>query len=251
MAEYKTSAIVLRTYDYSDYDKIVVLYSRERGLLRGIAKGIKKTKALMRGKLEPLMASDLILFEGRNLDIINQSAPIDYFKNLRKDLKKITYALYFAELLAAFGMEDDPQSETYYNLIFNALKEVEQASSNTYVEHFLVKFQLQLISLVGYAPMLDICDVCREVVSPDAPVYFNSHQGGLFCNLCAQAAPEFTELSPPLYKYLLHLNQTNLTNLSVDLTTIVKAHCILLDYIKKKTSYKLKTPHLIEDICLI
>ena len=67
MSQYKTTAIVLRTYDFKDYDRIVVLYSKEYGLIRAIAKGVKKQKSEFNGKLEPTISSKFILYKGKNL----------------------------------------------------------------------------------------------------------------------------------------------------------------------------------------
>jgi DNA repair protein RecO (recombination protein O) len=250
MPEYKTSAIILRTYDFKDYDKVVVLYSREYGLVRAIAKGVKRPKSKLGGRLEPLIASDLILYEGKNLDIITQCSTTDYFKNLRTDLKKITFAMYYSELITAFGIEEDPQSEEVYNFLYDSIKKLEIAMDNE-LEHLLVAFQHKIMVMSGYAPMLDRCDHCNKIIEEDSNVYLNSYRGVFICEKCSDRFGNLAEIDYNLYHYLKSLNVKNENTFICDISIVIKAHCIMLNYIKQKTNYKLKTPDLIENICLI
>jgi DNA repair protein RecO (recombination protein O) len=252
MPDYKTSAIILRTYDFKDFDKIVVLYSKDRGLIRAIAKGIKRPKSRLGGRLEPLMASELILYEGRNLDIVNQCSAIEYFKNLRKDLKKLTFAMYYAELAMAFGLEKDPGAQEFYQFLFDSFKELENCPEEKYYEHLLVSFQYRLIKIAGYEPMLNYCNACAEKIEHGKNVYLNSHQGALICEKCSEKMMGLVKLEPELYNYLRAQDAADKQILdNTEISIVIKAHCIMLDYIKQKTDYKLKTPNLIEDICLI
>ncbi|MEW5820169.1 MAG: DNA repair protein RecO [Cyanobacteriota bacterium] len=250
MSNYKTDAIVLRTYDFKDYDRIIVLYSKDRGLIRAVAKGVKNPKSKLRGRLEPLMASGLILYEGRNLDSISQCDTIESFKHLRKDLKKITYAMYFAELASAFGVENDPQSEYFYNFIFNSLKELETSDENVILETLIVNYSYKLISWAGYKPVFDYCGQCRSKILTSTDICFNTDSGMAVCPDCSSKNANLTCLPQNLYQYLLNLAGISSFPFNLDVNTVTKAHSLLFEYIDKKSNYKLKTPKLIETLCL-
>lgn len=73
MALYRDEAVVLRTYKLGEADRIVVLYSRGRGKIRAVAKGVRRTKSKFGSKLEPASMVQLQLYEGRNLDVVTQA----------------------------------------------------------------------------------------------------------------------------------------------------------------------------------
>src|SRR5881398_3246149 len=61
---YRTEAIVLRSLRFGEADRILHLYTRERGRIGAIAKGIRKTKSRVGARLEPLSHAELHLHEG-------------------------------------------------------------------------------------------------------------------------------------------------------------------------------------------
>ena len=250
MPEYKTTAIVLRTYDLKDYDKIVVLYSRERGLIRAVAKNVKRHKSLLKGRIEPMTASEFIIFEGRNLDSISQADITETFKNLRKDFNKITFGLYFCELSSAFGLENDPQSESFYEFLFESLKKLECADETTMIENLLVAFEYNIIAIAGYAPVFNICGSCRTKIHMGDDLLFSANMGMAICKRCNPKNSSLIEINLNLYKYLLGLADKSISLSNLELSTVTKAHNLLFDYITTKTNYKLKTPKLIDSICL-
>ena len=69
---YRDAGVVLRTHKLGEADRIITLLTRERGLVRAAAKGVRKTTSRFGGRLEPFMHVDLQLAEGRSLDIITQ-----------------------------------------------------------------------------------------------------------------------------------------------------------------------------------
>lgn len=250
MPSYKTSAIILRTYDFKESDKIVVLYSKEHGIIRAIAKAVKKPKSKMSGMISPLIAADIILNEGRNLHVIQQCDVIDFFKNLKTCLKKITIASYYLELLMAFGLENDPQAETYYNFLFEGLKKLENPDNEFLIELLLISFEFEMISMAGYAPLLSTCSSCGKHLSQRENIWFNKPSAYLYCDKCYNVRNSLVPLDKTSYKILLNLTNNFLSLKDIASEELVKVHDILFEYISQKSHYKLKTPKLIEMLCL-
>ena len=80
MSLYRDTGIVLRTYKLGEADRIVVLLTAEHGKVRAVAKGVRKTKSRFGGRLEPTVARGLLLYEGRELDVVNQAETLDHFR---------------------------------------------------------------------------------------------------------------------------------------------------------------------------
>ena len=80
---YTTDAINLKSYDLSDADKIILMYSKDRGLIRGVAKGVKKPKSKLGARMDSLIANTIMFAKGRNLDTICQAQSINTFKESR------------------------------------------------------------------------------------------------------------------------------------------------------------------------
>ena len=87
-----TDAINLKSYNLKDSDKIVVMYSKELGLIRGVAKGVKKPKSRLGARMDSLVANKVMLYKGKNLDTICQAEALNTFKDSRQDYDKLIYS---------------------------------------------------------------------------------------------------------------------------------------------------------------
>ena len=96
---YTTNSINLTSYDFSENDKIIVMYSKEKGLITGIAKGCKKPKSKLGATMQALVANKIIMNKGRNLDIISQAEALESFKGIKKDFNKLSISMYCAEIV--------------------------------------------------------------------------------------------------------------------------------------------------------
>ena len=77
MSLYRDRAVVVRTHKLGEADRIVVLLTAEHGKVRAVAKGVRKTKSRFGGRLEPLNHVNLLLYQGRELDIVSQVDTVD------------------------------------------------------------------------------------------------------------------------------------------------------------------------------
>ena len=146
---YTTNAINLTSYDFSENDKIVVMYSKEKGLIRGIAKGCKKPKSKLGATMQSLVANKIIMNKGRNLDIISQAEALDSFKNLKKDFGKLSLSMYCAEIVSNYGIEEDINSDLIYEMLFSVLQTVAESKNQVELLLCVLKFQLKIMEIFG------------------------------------------------------------------------------------------------------
>ena len=172
MQTFSTNAINLKAYVLNETDKIVVMYSEDKGLMRCVAKGVKKPKSKLGGRMEMLVANKLLLRKGKNLDTVAQADTINSFYKIRQDMDKMMYAIYCAEIIINFGVENDPSAEEVYSLFYNCLQKIADSSSTVDVLLVVLRFQLQILQIVGYALELDGCANCSLCVDEEE-LYFS------------------------------------------------------------------------------
>ena len=96
---YRTEAVVIRRSDFGEADRLLTLFSADRGKTRAIAKGARKPQSRKTGHVELFMRSKFLIAEGRDLDIVTQAEMVEAYAPLRDDLVRATYASYAVELL--------------------------------------------------------------------------------------------------------------------------------------------------------
>ena len=102
----RTEVVVLRHTDWGEADRLLVLFSREAGKLRAVAKGVRKLHSRKAGHLEPFTRVKLLLARGRDFWIVTQAETVDAYLPIREDLVRTAYAAYVIELLDRFTYEE-------------------------------------------------------------------------------------------------------------------------------------------------
>ena len=144
----KTEAIVLKSVDAGEVDRLLTIYSKELGKVRILAKGVKKIESKLRYSIEPFSYVQLILIEGRSFYILKDAVLIDQFLGVKRDLKKLVVAQKIREIIdqAIVGQEKD---EDVWDLILRTFKKINQEL----IELSIVKeFFKNLIVFLGYDP---------------------------------------------------------------------------------------------------
>ncbi len=185
METFVTDAINLKSYNLSEADKIMVMYSRDKGLIRGVAKGVKKPKSKLGARMDLLVANKLMLHKGKNLDTISQAEALNTFNKTRQNMDKIFYSMYVSEVVNNFGVEDDPCSAVIFDLLYEVLNTIAQADSKVSILCAVLKFQLKMMRVSGFSLELDKCLCCGEPIEEEN-MYFSVRLGGVVCRKCNQ-----------------------------------------------------------------
>ena len=109
--KYSANAINLKSYDFGEADKIVMMYSKERGLIRCMAKGSKKPNGKLCGRMDMFVANNLLLTKGKSMDTVSQAETVNSFFRLRQDTDKLFFSMYCVETVKNFGEENDENSD--------------------------------------------------------------------------------------------------------------------------------------------
>ena len=180
MAMYKTTGLVLRRHNFGEADRIVTLLTPDRGKLRVVAKGIRRIKSRMAGHLELFSRSQLMLVEGRNLDIITSARLQHYQANGWADYERVRLAYLVAEIIEKLTSDEgDPQPE----LFALASQFYELLEANTDLGWLELVFKLQLANHLGYRPELSVCRSCGRG-GVDNEYFFSPTLGGIVDASC-------------------------------------------------------------------
>ncbi len=185
MNNYVTEAINLKSYNLNDADKILVMYSKENGLIKGVAKGIKKPKSKLGARMDLLVANTLQLLKGRSMDTILQAQTVNHFKKTREDYDKLTLSSYVSEVVLNFGEGSESASKDVYELLYKALNRISESSDKKDMLIAVIKFQLKMLLIMGFCVELDSCLCCGERIFDD-DMYFSTQMGGVICKDCCE-----------------------------------------------------------------
>lgn len=179
MSLYRDRGVVLRTYKLGEADRILVLLTSGRGKVRAVAKGVRRTKSRLGGRLEPLNHVDLLLYEGRDLDIVSQADLVEPWRALHEDLTSLAQGVAMAEAAEQVAQEGEP-ADPLYRMLVGALRALARQPGPLVVAAFYWK----LIALDGATPLLSECASCGSPSSDAELVAFDISEGGALCRQC-------------------------------------------------------------------
>ncbi|MGZ4339269.1 MAG: DNA repair protein RecO [Gaiellaceae bacterium] len=185
---YKTEAIVLRSLRFAEADRILHLYTAERGRIGAIAKGVRKTKSRFGARLEPLSHVELMLHEGAGeLQTITGVELLRSHHAVREDAYRLNVGLIGAEAMLRLHGEPEANERAFGALarFLDLLDVAPVVETRPAVDPLALSFQLKLLWLAGYLPHLTSCVECGAV---GELVGFSARAGGAVCGLHAGGA---------------------------------------------------------------
>jgi DNA repair protein RecO (recombination protein O) len=178
---YKTEAVVLRSLRFSEADRILHLYTRERGRIGAIAKGIRKTKSRFGARLEPLSHVELMLHEGSGeLQTVTGVSLIASHHATRENGYRLAAGLIGAEAMLRLYGEPEANDRAFSALarFLDLLDETPPGEGRPELDPLALSFQLKLLWLSGYLPHVTACVECG---AHGDLVGFSARAGGAVC----------------------------------------------------------------------
>jgi len=181
VATFRDEGVVLRSMRLGEADRIITLLTPEHGKVRAVAKGIRKTKAKLGGRLDLLTHVSVLCWRGRELDIITQAEIIDLYRPIREDLDRMPVAFTMLEVVDQVAVERHAMPDMF-RMLTGALTTLAGEGGAVLLGAFLWK----LLALEGVSPVVDACASCAE---PEALVAFDVGVGGFLCRSCLSGVP--------------------------------------------------------------
>lgn len=176
---YRDVGVVLRTYKLRESDRIVVIHTRENGKVRAVAKGVRKTRSRFGARLEPMSHVRLLLYRGRELDIVSQAESVASLAPMLASLDRMSQGMAAVEAVDQLSLEREPDPQLYRMLV-GVLTTIAERPSPLNVPAFYLK----LLAAQGVRPVLDRCVRCDGAEPSVTLVAFDLAEGGVLCRSC-------------------------------------------------------------------
>jgi DNA repair protein RecO (recombination protein O) len=180
----KTEGIVLRSIRYGEADRVLHLYTPDRGRVSAIAKGVRRARSRFGGRLEPFFRLDMVLYQARSeLLTVTSVETRAAYPRLREDAGALEGAARACEAVARVFDDGEPHAGVYH-LLANQLALLDREPARAGRPNALA-FRLKLLLAAGFAPQLAACASCGD---SDHLVGFSGAAGGVVCNACEASA---------------------------------------------------------------
>jgi DNA repair protein RecO (recombination protein O) len=182
---WKTEAVVLRSFRLGEADRVLHLYTLERGRIGAVAKGIRKTKSRFGARLEPLSHVELLLHQGGGeLHTVTGVDLVHTHRAAREDMYRLGVGLVGLEAMLRLFTEQEGNPRAFQALtrFLDALDELEPRATRAGVDPLALSFQLKLLWLSGYLPHLTSCADCGT--ETEVLVGYSPAAGGAVCRNC-------------------------------------------------------------------
>lgn len=208
---FKTKAIVIREKEIGEANKLFTLYTEDFGKINILAKGIRKSKAKLRGGFQLLNFVSLEFIKGKFFFIATDAILTDDFLGVKKEIKKFRFGVYICNVLDEL-IKGEEKDKRIWNLFFEVLCNLRLSSCPTCFKRikiwktdsleFIVRcFEWNLFCFLGFEPELHCCVVCRKRIQ-QGKIYFSLMDGGVLCAECRNKKKEAKEISRDVIKIL-------------------------------------------------
>ena len=199
MKNLKTTGIVIGETSLGDSDKILTILTPNVGKITCVAKGAKRPKSLLMAGSQLLCFGEYVLHKTNDMYNIQTSDPIEVFYNIRTDLDKLNYVATIIKIINDVTTEN----QNNYNVLKLLLNTLYIISETDVDKDFILSvFELRLMVLLGYSPMLGKCVSCG---SPENICYFSIAHSGFLCNNCGRVDKSAIQITKDTFDALKYI----------------------------------------------
>jgi DNA repair protein RecO (recombination protein O) len=173
MAVLETEALVLRTYNFGEADKIVVCLTHSAGLIRAVAKGCRKLRSKFGAALEPFTLAKITYYQKEHQELVslNQAEIVKSHFDLSGNAETLTGLAYMGDLVIEFSPPYEP-NERLFRMVKACLDAICESQSDLQI--ILRYFEVWLLKLEGYLPDVRHCGECHRLFDEKAAAFLNA-----------------------------------------------------------------------------
>ncbi|MBU5481872.1 DNA repair protein RecO [Blautia sp. MSJ-19] len=238
--------VVISAAPIGEYDKRIVLLTRERGKISAFAKGARRLNSPFMAAADPFVFGNFTLYEGRTSYNLNQVSVTHHFVELATMQPGVYYGYYFLELADYFGREGTDEKEMM-NLLYVTVK----ALMNSQMDDRLIRciYELRTMAEQGLCPQLFQCAECGRELNIEEACFFSQEVHGILDSSCAVGQRDARRISPSaLYamRYIVTAPMGKLYAFRVEPDILLELEQIIHLYTARNTDKKFKTLQILE-----
>lgn len=237
----KVEGIVLSVQDYGETSKILNVITKKYGIIGVIAKGCKSIKSSLRSCTDKLTYGYFnIYYKKDKLSILNSVDVINNFKNIKKDIDKISYAAYLLELSGQVIKHN--HKDGIYDLLINALIKINDDYDPLVIMNII---ELKYLDYLGVMPVIDSCCKCGKTTSICT---LSSYAGGYLCNSCRTNEKIVSDKTIKLLRMLYYVDISKISKIEVSKEAKYEINKFLDEYYDRYTGLYLKSKNFINNL---
>ena len=232
--------IIIKETSYSETSKLITLITKEHGVINLLAKGAKTIKSPLRSGTTLLTHAYFnIMYKESKLSTLKEVNIINYYKNIKKDINKISYTTYILELVEQVVKQTN--SEEAFEILKSALKKIEENINPLVITNIL---ELKCLNYLGVMPILDKCAVCgnKNIITVSAD------QGGYLCKNCRTNETITDEKTIKLIRMFYYVDINKIEKIDISKKIIEEINFFLTAYYERYTGLYLKSKKFIEKL---
>lgn len=236
----RIEGIIIREKSYSETSKLITLITKKHGVINLLAKGAKTLKSPLRSTTTKLIHGHFnIMYKENKLSTLKEVDVIDYYKNIKKDINKISYAAYILELIEQVFKQTN--NTEVFDILISSLKKIEENIDPLVITNIL---ELKCLNYLGVMPILNSCTICGNTniitISADA--------GGYLCKNCRTNETIVEKKTIKLIRMLYYVDIEKIEKIVIAKKIRDEVNYFLTSYYEKYTGLYLKSKKLIEKI---
>lgn len=236
----RVEGIIIKDSSYSETSKLITLITKEHGVINLLAKGAKTLKSPLRSTTTKLTHGYFnIIYKENRLSTLKEVDIIDYYKNIKQDINKISYATYILELVEQV-IKQIYNEEVFNNLVYS-LKKIEENMNPLVITNIL---ELKCLDYLGVMPILDCCSVCgnKNIIT------ISADQGGYICKNCRKDETIVDEKTIKLIRLFYYVDINKIEKLEISKKISEEINYFLNAYYERYTGLYLKSKKFIEKL---
>ncbi|AXI40130.1 DNA repair protein RecO [Bacillaceae bacterium ZC4] len=233
----KTEGIVIRTTEYGETNKVVIIYTREFGKVGVMARGANKPNSRLAAVTQLFTYGNFLYHQSSGLGNLSQGEIISAFREIKENIFLTAYASYIVELLDK-GTDEKDRNPFLFELLFQTLHLLNEEKDAEILTNI---FEIKMLNVLGLYPELNRCAVSGET---NGPFHFSLKENGLICSRCFEKDPYRLNISQKTVKllrlfYSIDLNRIG--QISVSAETKKELRFVLDQYYQEYAGLSLKS----------
>ena len=237
----KVEGIIINTTNYSESSKILNVYTKEYGLLGIMSKGCRNLKSKLRSLSDKLVYGDFnIYYKENGLSTLISVDLKNEFKEIKKDIVKISYANYLLDLTNQI-LRENKTGDMYGDLV-SALIKINESLNPLIITNII---ELKFLEHLGVMPVIDCCTICgsdKNIVTIDGDV------GGYICKNCYKNEKIVNPKTIKLLRMFYYVDISKISELNIDEVNVKEIDDFLDKYYDRYTGLYLKSKEMLNYI---
>lgn len=238
----KIEGIVLSEVDYKESSKIINVLTPDNGIIGLMARGTKQVKSKLAGVTSKLTYGyfHINYKENNSLSNLIEVDVIDKFKNIRKDIKLMSYSLYLLELAEKVFKHED--NVLIYDMLIASLKKIDEGYDCKVIADI---YELKMLDFLGIRPVIDECVNCGNKMDI---VTISSYRGGYLCKNCCRGEVIVNLKTIKLLRMFYYIDISKITKLEVSDNIEHELSRFIYDYYDRYSGLYLKSREFLENL---